>query len=162
MRHQNRIRANRIEQWIVTFILIAVLIGYYLWDADAVKAHTWPTVIVMVIFITFTALHEIINVIYLTMEGIEKYRFGRKVQVVTWKEINQVCILRDFPISAKGSSSAHIVIIPVDCELFDPEEMSAYKYLKKNRLKVVKIDDNKKNRLIIQEHYGEIIDWRNN
>lgn len=108
-----------------------------------------------IILIIPGTLYHLLHAVYLTTEGAEFCRLGRVLRLIPWSQTEQVCLVRDFRRSAKGSDPARIIITPAGCPLYDASECSGLKYLMAHRRQVLWADNTPQNRNFIEAHCNQ-------
>lgn len=160
MNDSKQLCATSSIKWIVILVLTLLISGYYMWDDGSVSSITCISTLAFLVILIPVTVYHLINTTYLTSDGIEKRRLGHVIHRLSWCDISQICIIHDFPLSAKSSSTTHIIITPEDCVKFSETTYFGLQYMFIFRNKVIRIDDTKENRLFIESHYGEIVDLR--
>lgn len=151
-----RIRAiDSIFRLVLSFTsIVAVVIIFRLnLKADPVKLGF--LIIASMLLMVF-AVYQLFHPVYLTNDGIECFCFKHLYRKILWNQIDCVYQLTDFRHSTGTSDLGRFVIVPIGCSRYDKKKWFGLQYLFVFRKQVVWIDNTKKNRQIIEKHYGKI------
>lgn len=115
------------------------------------------TILIWIFFLcsAFSFLYHVLNIVYLTDDGIAWFFCGRLIRKLNWDEIAQVSFIRLFPFSMKTSSTKRILIIPRECEKYDKKHIGIC-YVLSFRDKIIMFDNTKQNRAYLEHKYGSI------
>lgn len=153
MQKQRRIRATSPAKWIVCTGLLILMFLLYSSGIVTIEAKNAIPVAIIVIPCLLMTIWQCIHSFFLTEKGIECCRLGRVIRMLSWDQVAQINMAREF----SNSSNRILVITPVGCAVYDSKQWYGWQYASRFRGQVIVIDNTKKNRDFIETYFGEII-----
>ena len=151
----NKGRMLRLTQLSVLVALLLIFSWLDIFpDSDRNPAVAW----ILFVILFPSSIWNWAHGVYLTEQGIELCRFGKRIRTLSWEQVAQICCAHDFRITLGNADDRKILIVPQCCEKYDKKKWSGFRYRFTHRKQILWADNSKKNRQFLEQYFGEIED----
>ena len=154
----HNMEATNRKMWlsIIAILIVFILVMLFWKEESLLLSHRIICISVCVLMGVYSLACAMYSAC-MNETGVSCFWQGKAKHTITWDQIAEIAVVRDYRINLGSSGNTRIVVIPKGCPLYDKKKWFGMQYILKFRNQVIWMDTTAENQQFIEKHYGEIV-----